>query len=100
MKVCMYYTYSVRHDSDGGGTEKCMASTSGVFCEAVLCHCKVDENKGFHIGDAAKKACRARQIIGPDGSQIFDAGVNFLSLRHQWEHPYCLTAKRVFTVNR
>ncbi len=29
-----------------------------------------------------------RQIIGPDRSQIFDAGVNFLSLRHQCENPY------------
>ncbi len=28
------------------------------------------------------------QIIGPDQSQIFDAGVNFLSLRHQCENPY------------
>ena len=28
------------------------------------------------------------QIISPDQSQIFDAGVNFLSLRHQCENPY------------
>ncbi len=27
------------------------------------------------------------QIIGPDRSQIFDAGINFLSLRHQCENP-------------
>ena len=27
------------------------------------------------------------QIIGPDQSQIFDAGVIFLSLRHQCENP-------------
>ncbi len=31
------------------------------------------------------------QIIGPDRSQIFDVGVNFLSLRHQCENPYCTT---------
>ncbi len=29
------------------------------------------------------------QIIGPDRSQIFDTGVNFLSLHHQCENPYC-----------
>ncbi len=29
------------------------------------------------------------QIIGPDRSQMFDAGINFLSLRHQCENPYC-----------
>ena len=26
--------------------------------------------------------------MGPDRSQIFDVGVNFLSLRHQGEKPY------------
>ncbi len=45
-------------------------------------------NKSFHIGDAATKSLpRARQIIGPDRSQMFDVGVNFLSLRHQCENP-------------
>ncbi len=61
---------------------------------------------GFHIGWAASeflmrmsKFLPARvkvnmtpngehQIIRPDQSQIFDAGVNFLSLRHQCENPY------------
>ncbi len=33
------------------------------------------------------------QIIGPDRSQIFDAGVNFLLLRHQCENPYCVHAQ-------
>ncbi len=28
------------------------------------------------------------QIICPDQSQIFDRGINFLSLRHQCENPY------------
>ena len=28
------------------------------------------------------------QIISPDGSHIFDTGVNFLSLHHQCENPY------------
>ncbi len=42
----------------------------------------------FTLVTRRQKACRARQIIDPDRSQIFDVGVNLLSLRHQCENPY------------